>query len=817
MRQMKLLKQMPPAFGQHLEDRSMSVEERYDVIIVGAGPAGLSAAAHAHKHNLNYLVLEQGTLANTMHHYYQYGKFVMSQPSIIPLRSDLQFHPGSREEILQMWDDYASEHHLNIRTNEPVKGVTKIGDGFEVKSGGGTYKSKSVVLAIGKLENRRRLNVPGENLDHVSDRLVDPSVYFNQDILAVGGGDSVAEVALALSENNRVAISNRQGEFYRMNADLMRQITDKIEKGKITAYFNTEVQQIEKGFVGLSLPDRDVRVKADFVFVKIGAEVPRAFLEQCGVTFPSVDISAFPILNEYYESTVPGLFLIGALGGQDLIKIALNQGYEVVEHILGREVEPVDEPLLKEKLGPIPGASVREKLTSIASTIPLLANVLRRQLREAMLLSTVRQLNKGDTIFQEHDYSTSLFIIVEGGVEIFRRANPKTAITLREGEFFGEMSLLSDRRRSATVKAADRSILIEIPRRTVLKLINSEPSVKRRIDEAFTVRTLGTYLCPDLSTDEFRKTAAKVEFITFRKGDVIFREEDPGDAFYMIRSGSVKISKKKKDLRDHIITYLHTGQYFGEMALLSKGQKRSATVTAATKTEVIRISSDDFMELTSEYPHLKDQVAHEVEKRNLETVLLLEVPENTEILEDFMKYGIVESTDILLIDETTCIRCNNCVSACAATHGGQARLDRKPGPSFAYLHVPTACRHCEGAPCLQNCPPGDAIVRDSKGVVKIDESKCIGCGNCAKACPYGVIFMVKAHERKHLWDGLTGILSLLRGEKEEAPPGVSQRTIAVKCDLCEGIRGGPACVRSCPTGAAIRVKPEYFRAVEFRN
>ena len=106
------------------------------------------------------------------------------------------------------------------------------------------------------------------------------------------------------------------------------------------------------------------------------------------------------------------------------------------------------------------------------------------------------------------------------------------------------------------------------------------------------------------------------------------------------------------------------------------------------------------------------------------------------------KLDLASSTDVLLIEETKCVRCNNCVDACAATHQGQPRLNRADGPSFARVHVPVACRHCEGTPCLQDCPV-DAIMRDADGVVKIDANTCIGCGNCSQFCPFQAIFMVE--------------------------------------------------------------------------
>jgi thioredoxin reductase len=204
----------------------------YEVIIVGAGPAGLSAAARAHRYGLDYVVLEQRQLANTLAQEYQAGKFVMALPAVIPLRSDLEFAAGSREDVLGTWANYAVQQQLNIRVNTPVTAISKKDGYFEVKTAcGQTHTARYVVLAIGKLGNPRKLHAPGEQLTHVSYRLRDPGAFSGQDILVVGAGDSAAEVAVALSAQNRVALVNRKDKFYRMNEALQSQIEQKI-RGK---------------------------------------------------------------------------------------------------------------------------------------------------------------------------------------------------------------------------------------------------------------------------------------------------------------------------------------------------------------------------------------------------------------------------------------------------------------------------------------------------------------------------------------------------------------------------------------------------------
>jgi Fe-S-cluster-containing hydrogenase component 2 len=188
----------------------------------------------------------------------------------------------------------------------------------------------------------------------------------------------------------------------------------------------------------------------------------------------------------------------------------------------------------------------------------------------------------------------------------------------------------------------------------------------------------------------------------------------------------------------------------------------------------------------------------------------------TSVAKFLVDQGVGEATDVLLIDEKLCVGCDNCEKACADAHDGLSRLDREAGRTYAHLHVPTSCRHCEHPHCMTDCPP-NAIHRGPDGEVFIDDT-CIGCGNCQRFCPYGVIRMDKPPPKK------PGLIPWLLfgvgpgpGEPDQAwkaanaKPGAHKQ--AIKCDMCSGKKGGPACVRACPTGAAIRVSPENFLSV----
>ncbi len=181
------------------------------------------------------------------------------------------------------------------------------------------------------------------------------------------------------------------------------------------------------------------------------------------------------------------------------------------------------------------------------------------------------------------------------------------------------------------------------------------------------------------------------------------------------------------------------------------------------------------------------------------------------IISFLVSQGVGEATDVLLIDESLCIRCDNCEKACAETHGGTSRLNREAGPTYASIHVPTSCRHCEHPHCMKDCPP-DAIRRAPDGEVYVADN-CIGCGNCERNCPYGVIQMAVAPPRK---PGLFAWLLLGLGPGPGQVPADKIKTKgeeakkAVKCDMCKDLKGGAACVRACPTGAAIRISPDQL-------
>lgn len=791
--------------------------DTFKIAVVGAGPGGLSAAARAAELGIPHVLLEASSdIAHTVHRY-QKGKLVMSEPLKLPLRSSLSFAAGTREGILQTWRQELAGHGVNLRTGAAVAAISGQRGDFRITlESGETLAAAFVVLAIGLQGNLRRLDIPGQDLPGVQYQLDDPEEYAGETILVIGGGDSGIENALALAARNRVVLINRQEDFVNCreaNLDRLRQVAG---AGRLEARVSTSAVRIEaqaQGSLPLSLvvqsPQGAERIGCHRIIARLGTTSPGQTLERFGVRFRNDDATSAPRLTEQYESSVQGLYIVGALAGYPLIKQALNQGYEVVEHILGNPVAAADEALLWEKFARIPGlASAADGIELLRRTQPLLASLTPLQLREFMLDSEVLTPRPGEVIFRRNDYGNSFFSVLQGTAEahIEMQAGKTAVFTLPGGDFFGEIGLLSGRRRSGTVIAGEGCVLLETQRRSMLRLIDASPDVQRRLDEVSLKRIVRNRFGASLAESQLDALVHGARSKQYALGDVLFNEGDAPDALYMIRRGSVTVSRRLGG-KEVVSAYVSAGNYVGEMALVSK-MPRTATVRAAAPTEAVLLEAARFNAMLEQNP----SVLGEVTRDYLERVRANESHEprkDSELIRFLMDQGIGEATDVLLIDYSKCIRCDNCEVACAEVHDGTSRLSKGAGQTHELIHIPASCRHCEHPRCMKDCPP-DAIHRSPGGEIYINES-CIGCGNCQGNCPYGVIRMAGKTRYQR-----PGLLQLILGlgassARRHAHAGESEKR-AVKCDMCMAIIGGPACVRACPTGAAFRVSPEQFPA-----
>jgi cGMP-dependent protein kinase 2 len=802
------------------------VPAEFKIAIVGSGPAGMSAAGRAAQLGLSHVLLEKTDHLSDTIYKYQKGKHVMATPSQLVLRSDFDFDAGKREKILGVWDEQAAANKINVRYKAEVKKISGEKGNFTLAlTNGESITVEYVILGIGTQGNPNKMRCPGGDLDHIQYQLDDPGAYVDEHIIVIGSGDAGIENALGLAADpaqaNTVTILNRSPEFARAkqaNVDLLMEAG---RQGRVNIMCETSPSRIVPGFIYLETRDGEQKLKCDRIIARMGSSPPRKFVEECGLQFTSEDRDAYPALSPQFESTVPGIYVIGALAGYPLIKHCMNQGYDAVEFINGNtELKPADEPILEKKFQVLPGSrSVTEWLAFFRRRVGVLNELSMLQMREFMLDSEPRAYRAGEIVFEKNDPGASIFAVADGSLTV--EVAPNVGVPIAQGSIVGEVGLISGRKRGATVRTASGSIVIEIPRNAALKLMATNSAAKREITRIVTERML-LGLVGTATSEDLKDLLDTAEVKEVKAGQAIITEGEEGYDVFIIRQGSMTVEKAIGG-KPIFLRYLPAGSYVGEIALIDGG-RRTATVRAAIKSEVIKLDGDAFRRLLLSKPDLLLRLKEEMASRKQMTDYVEARKDGyggaaqyySDMAGFLVSQGIGEATDVLLIDEKLCIGCDNCERACADSHEGLSRLDREAGRTFAHLHVPTSCRHCEHPHCMADCPP-NAINRGQDGEVYINDT-CIGCGNCQRNCPYGVIRMAKPPPKK---PGLLSWLFFGRGPGPGEPDHkwtdgkVSSETPkkAIKCDMCSGIDGGPACVRACPTGAAIRVSPEEFLTV----
>jgi CRP-like cAMP-binding protein len=358
------------------------------------------------------------------------------------------------------------------------------------------------------------------------------------------------------------------------------------------------------------------------------------------------------------------------------------------------------------------------------------------------------------------------------------------------------MTCMSLYPRSATGRAATDCVMFEMLR-NVLDIIQRNKTLKAQLDANYRKRALDDHLrsVPMFATmtQEFIDLLRdKVELVRYTKGDIVCRQGDIADSFYLVRLGFVKVSEPHPG-GELVLAYLGRGGYFGEIGLLGEG-RRTATCTALDHVELVRIHADEFHQMVDRFPEIRhslEQLAYERQQQNrqrLETATSMP-------LDAFLTQGLMEAQSLLVLDLERCTRCDACVRACADAHDGVTRLIRE-GQRFDHYLVATSCRHCRDPLCMVGCPVGSIRRRNSLEV--IIENWCIGCGMCAKNCPYGNITL-------HPFNVM---------EDDPMNPGHRKAVVkqkAASCDLCTE-HAEPTCVYACPHDAAHRVEPnEFFR------
>jgi len=259
---------------------------KYDLVIIGAGPAGIAATLEAKRLGIKAVTLEQESLGGTVYTFPR-AKLVMSSPMDLPLFGKVKLYETSKPELLNLWTEVLEKNDIEIQEHKKVEEIVAKQSGFLIRTNGNEeFSTQKLVLAIGRRGSPRKLSITGENLPKVAYRLLEPELIQNKRIIIVGGGDSAIESALLLMDQNEVTLSYRKDKFARLKPFNNEKILEAISKQKINTLFNSNLVSIQEEYVTIKPGGNELELKLenDLVYIFAGGTLPTEFLNNAGIT-----------------------------------------------------------------------------------------------------------------------------------------------------------------------------------------------------------------------------------------------------------------------------------------------------------------------------------------------------------------------------------------------------------------------------------------------------------------------------------------------------------------------------------------------------
>ena len=270
-----------------------TVQDVYDILVIGAGPAGIAASLRAIQHKLKYLTLERDEIGGTVAKYPR-QKLVMTSPVEFPMYGKFKKTELSKENLLAFWDKVLHRADFKVRTGQKVEDIKRGADGiFTVKTQDSEYRSHAVILALGRTGTPRKLGVPGEELPKVMYRLIEADHYVNKKILVVGGGDSAVEAAMGLAHQvgNKVTLTYRGAQFSRIKERNSQRIAECMKSGKVEVLFNSNPVEFKEQSVLVDVAGTQREIPNDYAWIFAGGTPPNDFLKKIGVGFGARDMT----------------------------------------------------------------------------------------------------------------------------------------------------------------------------------------------------------------------------------------------------------------------------------------------------------------------------------------------------------------------------------------------------------------------------------------------------------------------------------------------------------------------------------------------